>query len=123
MGRVLLFRRSEQRYIFAIGGRREPQAQLEATVRGKTTGKSDNIRAVERAIDLLQALNRRPLSTLHDLHRDTGLPKPSIVRLLRTLEAKGLAAQASSYGTYQLLGRVKSLASGFHPEPAIIEAA
>jgi IclR family mhp operon transcriptional activator len=85
--------------------------------------KSGSIRSVERAIDLLQALNRRPLSTLHDLHRDTGLPKPSIVRLLRTLEAKGLAAQSASYGTYQLLGRVKSLSSGFHHEPLIIEVA
>jgi IclR family mhp operon transcriptional activator len=88
--------------------------------------KSDNggrIRSVERAIDVLQALNRRPLSTLHDLHRETGLPKPSIVRLLRTLEAKGLAAQSSSYGTYQLLGRVKSLSSGFHHEPLVIEVA
>ncbi len=85
--------------------------------------KSGSIRSVERAIDVLQALNRRPLSTLHDLHRETGLPKPSIVRLLRTLEAKGLAAQSSSYGTYQLLGRVKSLSSGFHHEPLIIEVA
>jgi IclR family mhp operon transcriptional activator len=83
--------------------------------------KNECIRSVERAIDLLQALNRRPLSTLHDLHRDTGLPKPSIVRILRTLEAKGLAAQSSSYGTYQLLGRVKSLASGFHHEPRVVE--
>ncbi|HEX9805853.1 MAG TPA: DNA-binding transcriptional regulator [Alteraurantiacibacter sp.] len=85
--------------------------------------KNDSIRSVERAIDVLQALNRRPLSTLHDLHCETGLPKPSIVRLLRTLEAKGLAAQSSSYGSYQLLGRVKSLASGFHHEPEIVEAA
>jgi len=85
--------------------------------------RTDCIRSVERAIELLQALNRRPLSTLHDLHNDTGLPKPSIVRLLRTLEAKGLAAQSSSYGTYQLLGRVKTLSCGFHHEPLIIEVA
>lgn len=85
--------------------------------------KSDGIRAVERAIDLLQALNRRPLSTLHDLHCETGLPKSSIIRLLRTFEAKGLAAQSSSYGTYHLLGRVKSLSSGFHHEPLVIEVA
>jgi len=85
--------------------------------------RKDSIRSVERAIDLLQALNRRPLSTLHDLHKDTGLPKPSIVRLLRTLEAKGLAAQSSSYGTYQLLGHVKTLSCGFHHEPLIIEVA
>jgi len=81
------------------------------------------IRSVERAIDLLQAMNRRPLSTLHELHRETGLPKPSIVRLLRTLEAKGLATQSASYGTYQLLGRVKTLSSGFHHEPLVIEVA
>ena len=85
--------------------------------------KGGNIRSVERAIDVLQALNRRPLSTLHDLHRETGLPKPSIVRLLRTLESKGLATQSSGYGTYQLLGGVRSLASGFHHEPLIIEVA
>jgi IclR family mhp operon transcriptional activator len=91
--------------------------------RERHNDKGECIRSVERAIDLLQALNRRPLSTLHDLHRDTGLPKPSIVRLLRTLEHKGLAAQSSSYGTYHLLGRVKSLASGFHHEPQIVEIA
>jgi IclR family mhp operon transcriptional activator len=85
--------------------------------------KNSSIRSVERAIDLIQALNRRPMSTLHDLHCETGLPKPSIVRLLRTLEAKGLAAQSSSYGSYQLLGRVKSLSSGFHHDPLIIEVA
>lgn len=86
----------------------------------KSTG---SVRAVERAIDVLQALNRRPLSTLHDLHCDTGLPKPSIVRLLRTLESKGIATQSASYGTYQLLGRVKSLSSGFHHDPLVVEIA
>jgi len=72
---------------------------------------------------VLQALNRRPETSLHDLHRETGLPKPSILRLLRTLEAMGLATPASGYGHYQLLGRVKSLSCGFHHEPLIIEAA
>jgi IclR family mhp operon transcriptional activator len=90
---------------------------------GSAEKNSGSVRSVERAIDVLQALNRRPLSTLHDLHCETGLPKPSIVRLLRTLEGKGLAAQSSSYGTYQLLGRVKSLSSGFHHEPLVIEVA
>jgi IclR family mhp operon transcriptional activator len=85
--------------------------------------KSGSIRSVERAIDLLAAMNLRPLSTLADLHCDTGLPKPSIVRLLRTLEAKGLVGQSVSYGTYRLLAKVKSLSSGFHHDPEIIEAA
>ncbi len=83
---------------------------------------SSSIRAVERAIDLLQALNRRQHSTLHDLYCDTGLPKPSILRLLRTLEGKGLVAQSASFGTYYLLGRVRALSSGFHHEPVVIQA-
>lgn len=100
------------------------QLQVETGWQRMTHGdKADNIRSVERAIDLIQSLNRRALSTLHDLHRDTGLPKPTIVRLLRTLESKGLVAQSSSYGTYHLLGRVKSLSSGFHHEPLVIEVA
>ncbi|WP_305096757.1 helix-turn-helix domain-containing protein [Croceibacterium aestuarii] len=85
--------------------------------------KGGSIRSVERAIDVLRALNRRPFSTLHDLHCDTGLPKPSLVRLLRTLEAKGLATRSSTYGAYRLLGSVKSLSSGFHHEPRIVEVA
>ncbi len=90
---------------------------------GRTETRREVIRSVERAIDLLQSLNRRPISTLHDLHLETGLPKPSIVRLLRTLEAKGMVAQSSSYGTYQLLSHVKTLSCGFHHEPLIIEVA
>jgi IclR family mhp operon transcriptional activator len=96
---------------------------MAVTARSSGPAKSDSIRAVERAIDLLQALNRRPLSTLHDLHCDTGLPKPSIVRLLRTFEAKGLAAPSASYGAYQLLGHVRSLSNGFHHEPPIVALA
>lgn len=82
-----------------------------------------SIRSVERAIDLLQILNARPVSTLAQLHADTGLPKPTLIRLLRTLEGKGLVAQSPHYGAYQLLGHVKSLSSGFHHEPMIVELA
>ena len=85
--------------------------------------KSDSIRSVERAIDLLQSLGRRPHSTLQDLHLDTGFPKPTIRRLLRTLEASGFAAQPSSYGAYRLLGTARSLCSGFHHEPMLLEVA
>jgi IclR family mhp operon transcriptional activator len=44
------------------------------------------------------------------------------VRLLRTLEAKGLVKQSSGYGAYRLLSSVKALASGFRHDPEIIEA-
>jgi DNA-binding IclR family transcriptional regulator len=45
------------------------------------------VQSVVRALDVLDALNRRPISTIDDLHGQTGIPKPSIVRLLQTLRA------------------------------------
>ena len=76
-----------------------------------------------RAIALLQSLNRQPISTLDALHTDTGIPKSSIVRLLRTLESQGLVRHAPQHGSYYLASGVQSLASGYHGEPRIVEAA
>src|SRR6218665_2150223 len=60
------------------------------------------IRAVERAIDVLGALNRCPVCTLDMLHRKTGIPKPTLIRLLETLQGKGLVPRAAQYGAYSL---------------------
>lgn len=81
------------------------------------------IRVVVRAIELLQALNRQPVSTLDELHRQTGIPKPSISRLLGTLESKGLVEHAPQYGSYHLTAEVATLSNGYHSEPMILEAA
>jgi IclR family transcriptional regulator, mhp operon transcriptional activator len=81
------------------------------------------IRAVTRAIDLLQALNRQAISTVDDLHGQTGIPKPSIVRLLRTLAVKGLVCHAPKHGAYYLTSQVQSLSVGYHSAPKIVEAA
>lgn len=81
------------------------------------------INAVARAIELLQALNRQPVSTVDVLHRQTGVPKPSIIRLLQTLAAKGLVRHAPQYGAYYLTSAVNSLSCGYHSEPRVVEAA
>jgi len=60
------------------------------------------VNSVVRALDLLRALNRRPISSVDDLYVATGIPKPSIVRLLQTLEARGLVRHASQHGAYYL---------------------
>ena len=84
---------------------------------------SSAIRSVTRAIDLLQALNRQPVSSVDDLHVQTGIPKPSIVRLLRTFVMKGLVCHAPQHGAYYLTSQVQSLSVGYHSEPRIVEAA
>jgi len=82
---------------------------------GEDSPKARSVRSVERAIELLQALNRRPSSTLHELHEDTGLPKPSLIRFLRTFEGLGLVGHRQGRGSYHLLGPVRDLSSGFRP--------
>jgi IclR family mhp operon transcriptional activator len=81
------------------------------------------VNSVLRALDLLQALNRRPVSTIDDLYNQTSIPKPSIVRLLQTLQRRGLVRHAPQHGAYYLTSEVRALASGYHGEPRLIEAA
>lgn len=81
------------------------------------------INVVVRAFDILRALNRQPVSTVDQLHRQTRIPKSTIVRLLQTLEHEGLVTRAQRYGSYYLTSGVRALASGYHSEPRIVEAA
>ncbi len=84
---------------------------------------SPAVQSVVRAIDLLQALNRAPVSTVAELHRETRIPKPSIIRLLQTLEACGLVRHAPQYGAYCLNAEVQTLSSGYHGAPCVVQAA
>src|SRR5205085_1863674 len=81
------------------------------------------VQSVVRAIELLKALNRQPISSLDLLHRQTGFPKPSIVRLLQTLGSVGIVKQGPQHGTYHLTSEVRALTAGFHSEPKAIECA
>lgn len=80
------------------------------------------VNVVLRALQILRALNRQPVSTVDAIHKHTAIPKPTIVRLLQTLEADGLVRRAPQYGAYYLTSEVTALASGYHSEPRIVEA-
>lgn len=75
---------------------------------------SASIEPISRALRILEALNRRPLSTINDLYRDTGLPKPTLVRLLQALMADDYVIQVSRTAGYRLDSRVLTLTSGYH---------
>ncbi|MGI3166897.1 DNA-binding transcriptional regulator [Pseudooceanicola sp. 200-1SW] len=80
------------------------------------------IRAIERVLDVLEELNRHPVSTIAELHRATGLPKPTLVRILQTLEEKGYVDNDPRLGGYQVTAQVASLSGGYHKEPMVVEA-
>lgn len=79
------------------------------------------IEAVVRGLRVLQAMNQRPVATVNWLHIQLGLPRPSIVRLLQTLEAEGYVMHAPQPGAYLLTSKVRQLSSGFHGEPRVVE--
>jgi len=70
------------------------------------------VEPVLRALAVLAALNFRPISRLSDLQAVTGLPNPTLVRLLHTLMAAGYVARIGPRAGYRITERVLSLASG-----------
>lgn len=90
--------------------------------RGKKAG-SAGIEPISRALRVLEVLNRRPLTTIEDLHNDTGLPKPTLVRLLQALMADGYVTQVSRTAGYRLAARVLALTSGYHPRDLLVDVA
>ncbi len=84
---------------------------------------SGNIQSVTRAFALLEALNRRAWSSVAQLHDSTGLPKPTIVRMLQTLVQAGYVTRDAREKGYRVTVRVRSLSCGFHGDPLVVEAA
>ena len=59
------------------------------------------INALERGLDVLRKLDERHGQSLAELHAATGIPKPSLLRILDTLEASGFAWRAIGDGRYR----------------------
>ncbi|MBD8664724.1 helix-turn-helix domain-containing protein [Rhizobium sp. CFBP 8752] len=81
------------------------------------------VESVLRAFDILRELNRSRVTSLKDLHAATGLPKATLVRLLKTLGEAGYVTNDRRQGGYQVTSNVKALSCGYHRDPLVIEAA
>jgi IclR family mhp operon transcriptional activator len=81
------------------------------------------VESVRRAFNLLHELNRQQVSSVRHLYQATGLPKPTIVRLLDTLISLGYVVNDRRQGGYQVTSLVRSLSAGFHGDPLVVEAA
>lgn len=81
------------------------------------------IQPIARALAILCAVNRRHYATLQELNDDTGLPKPTIHRILSTLRQQGYIARDPDRGIYRLTAKVQLLSSGFNERSLITEIA
>lgn len=73
-------------------------------------------RAFRRGLALLEALNRRGGGTPLALSRDTGIPRPTVYRMLETLEREGYVARSPSDEHVVLRARLRLLSDGFEDE-------
>ncbi len=83
---------------------------------------TEGFQPVLRSLKLLEALNATSTATLSRLHADTGLPKPTLVRLLDTMISAGYVRRVSRSAGYELTERVLRLSSGFRHKDLIVEA-
>jgi IclR family mhp operon transcriptional activator len=87
------------------------------------TYKVKTIRALERGLDVLQVLQATNSAGLHDLHRSTGLPKATLMRVLLTLERRGLVWQRMADGAYLPSHTLQERARPLDDEHRLVEVA
>jgi len=81
------------------------------------------IEPVRRSFAVLESLSRRRSSTLGLLTEETGLARPTVVRLLHTLIALGYAARVSRQQGYRLTDRVLGLSESIRFVDHLVDAA
>ncbi len=59
-----------------------------------------SIASLGRGLDVIVALHRLGAATLHDLWRETGIPKATLIRILRTAHDKGMIWQRLGDGAF-----------------------
>lgn len=82
-----------------------------------------SIRALARGLEVFKALHQRRSASLQDLHGDTGLSKPTLLRILKTLEEGGVSRRSPSDGRYRVSASVRFFGQNLGEEDAIAEQA
>jgi len=82
------------------------------------------VTAALRVLDVLLAVNRLKEASVGDIYLETGLNRPTIVRMLETLMHAGFVARHPAEPIYMPTGRTLDLSSGYqrHEEMALAAA-
>lgn len=78
---------------------------------------------LKKGLAVLQALNNRNDATALEISRVTGLPRPTIYRLLATLQEAGYVDRGPNGNTFRLTIAVRGLAWGYSDEAWVGEIA
>jgi len=83
----------------------------------------ETIKGLERGLVVLQFLQSNPFAALHELHGATGISKPSLLRILHTLEHAHLVSRRLGDGCYRVSVNITRVAHRRARHDRIAEAA
>ncbi len=86
------------------------------------TSSTKNVNSLTRGLELLLLLNRQGPCQVRDLYRLTGMPKPTIVRMLATLRESGYVTQNAD-NSYRVTAKTLALAMGFNTADELLAVA
>lgn len=85
--------------------------------------KDQSMRGVARTLGVLRALNEHNGARVSFLAQETGIPRPSLYRILKTLRGLGYVRLDPDGERYELTIQVRALSDGFKDEAWIREVA
>jgi IclR family mhp operon transcriptional activator len=85
--------------------------------------KPDAVRSIQRGLDVLRAVNRSGGIRASELAQRLELARPTVYRLLETLEELGYVARSASDDRFRVTRKASSLGDGYDPRIVISEAA
>jgi IclR family transcriptional regulator, mhp operon transcriptional activator len=85
--------------------------------------KSEGVRSFKRGLDVLQEVNRSGGIRAGEVAQRLKLARPTVYRLLETLEELGYVARSSSDERFRVTRRASNLGDGYDPGVIVCEAA
>jgi IclR family transcriptional regulator, mhp operon transcriptional activator len=85
--------------------------------------RDETVHSVARAFSVVEILNAQRVTSLEALHRSTGVPKPTLVRLLETLIAAGYVHRVSRREGYAVTEHVLRLSAGVRDRDVLVDVA
>jgi IclR family mhp operon transcriptional activator len=83
----------------------------------------EGVKSVKKVLRALMFLNSNGESTVSEVARGIGVPRPTAYRLLQTLSAEGYLEKQPHSDVYRMTSLVQRLSSGFTDSDMIIEVA
>lgn len=81
------------------------------------------VNSVLRALHVLKTVNTMAIATVNSIHAKTGIPRPTVVRMLETLMHEGYVMRDNMCGGYRITRKVAELSAGYDGISRVIEVA